>query len=155
VRHDVIARDVVREAADRIGLDASIVDEIFASAPIDFPVRFARHLPLFADRFGMVGITLAARVWLLESTREYSPESLIALIRHEAEHVRQQREHPASFYPRYGLGYLARLIATRASAASGRSSRFRQAYRDIEFEREAYAAGARALAIIERARSIR
>jgi hypothetical protein len=127
-------------AAARLGMTQDTVAEIFGGAPIDFPITFSHHLPLLADRFGMIGITLGARVWLLDRTRSFAPEAIIVLIRHEAEHVRQQRERPAGFYLEYGLGYLRGLIG-----AGGRS---RDAYRGIRAEREAYAAGDRARRII-------
>lgn len=111
------ARDLLADAAARLGLDASLVAEIFDGAPLDFPVVVASHLPLLADRFGMVGITLAGRVWLLESVRDLPADALIALIRHEAEHVRQQRERPLLFFLRYGLGYIRGLLRNGAPVA--------------------------------------
>jgi hypothetical protein len=142
----VSARDVVREAAARIDLSSDLITEIFDGAPLDFPIIFSRHLPFFVERIGMAGITLAGRVWLTEAAREHTPARLIALVRHEAEHVRQQRERPAAFYLRYGLGYLTGLVRPEGGIAA--ASRFDRAYRSIAYEREAYAAGARAWSLI-------
>jgi hypothetical protein len=164
VRHGLTALDVVTEAASRLNLDAAIVARIFDETPLDFPVHFRDRLPLFAHRLGMIGITLAARVWLLVSARQLPADALIALIRHEAEHVRQQRERPILFYPRYALGYLIGLLRPSSTGSLGdkssegrrhasrrEHSRTHRAYRSIGYEREAYAADATAREEIARA----
>lgn len=135
------------DAAGRLGLSEAIVDEMFEGAPLDFPIVFAPHLPLLSDRLGMAGITLGGRVWLL--ARHYAPEALIVLVRHEAEHVRQQRTHPGLFYPRYGIGWLARLLRRSPGATCG-LPRWRAAYLSIPYELEAYAADERARRILAR-----
>ncbi|MBC8146313.1 MAG: hypothetical protein H7X80_12070 [bacterium] len=147
MRNRLNARDVVRDVAARNHLPQRVIDEIFVDAPLDFPVVFSRRLPLFADRFGMDGITLNASVWLLESVRSYPVTEFLSLLRHEAEHVRQQRERPAMFYLHYGLDFIKALAAP---AADRMGSRFRAAYTGIGHEREAYAAGAKTRKIIER-----
>jgi hypothetical protein len=151
VRHRLSARDVAADAAARLGLDPSVVAEIFDGAPLDFPIVFATRLPLFAHRLGMIGITIGARVWLLDAARRLPPESLLALVRHEAEHVRQQRERPLLFYPLYGLDYLRTLLSGRDRATDRSASMTHHAYRTIGYERAAYAADAAARERIARA----
>lgn len=138
---------MVAEAAAHIGLRAGVTKEIFAGVTLDFPVTFARSLPLYANLLGMAGITICGRVWLLDSVRKYPADALLVLIRHEAEHVRQQRERPFGFYPRYAIEFVRGLV--RPSETKGRN-RFDRAYRSISFERSAYAAGSRARRMIDR-----
>lgn len=140
--HSVMAASLLEKAASAGGFDRNLLDEIFRGVPLDFPVIFGRHLPLAADRFGMAGITLFRRVYLLEKARSYAPEDLITLIRHEAEHVRQQRSDRL-FYLRYAgqwLGSIFRDIFL--SLRQTRSPRFttlaHTAYLSIQAEREAY-----------------
>lgn len=147
MRHRLIARDLVASARASLGLHENVIDEIFDGAPLDFPVVFSLHLPLLADRFGMTGITLLGSVWFVESVRSLPAISLLSLLRHEAEHVRQQRERPVMFYPRYGLAFLRALV----EPARGRiGSRFLAAYRRIPYEEEAYRADAVAHRIVLR-----
>lgn len=107
----------------------------------------------------MIGITIGARVWLLDAVRALPLERLIAIVRHEAEHVRQQRAHRFSFFPRYGLEYLRGLIVPaddiRVTQRARTWTRSYLAYRAIGYEREAYSAEALALATLARARNAR
>ncbi len=149
------ARSVVALAAERGGFDADEIVRLFGSAPLDFPVIFRRHLPLYVDLNGMRGITIFQRVWLLDRVVDAAPIDLIGLIRHEAEHVAQQRTNPLLFYPRYLvdwlLGYLRKNRHGTLAALRRRFGRAHAAYRFIPDERRAYAAGLRLEARIRRA----
>jgi hypothetical protein len=107
--------------------------------PVDFPVTIARHLPLGADRLGMAGITILGHVYLSSTVERYPNSELIRLIRHEAEHVRQQRADRL-FYLRYAWQWIAHL--TRSVPELRRRSLTdvaHTAYMSIQAEREAYA----------------
>jgi hypothetical protein len=133
------ARALVGEALSALNLPESAIEGLFHPSTADFPVIFVRRLPLGASRFGMIGITLGRRVYLAETVRRYPPQKLIALLRHEAEHVLQQRS--PLFYPRYVGQWLAGAIRALFSRSGG-SVRWRlyQAYRNIQAEEEAYGA---------------
>ena len=140
------AAALLQEAATAGEFDRNLIENIFRGVPLDFPVIFGRHLPLGADRFGMVGITLFRRVYLVERARSYSPEDLITLLRHEAEHVRQQRSD-RMFYLRYAWQWLGGLLRgsfrsfsqpPRQPRSPGIATLARQAYLSIEAERDAY-----------------
>ncbi len=150
----VTARDLLLETAAPAGLAPDLLDAIFEGAPLDFPVHFASSLPFSVHRFGMAGITLFGRVYLLAAVRAYPAARLIALLRHEAEHVRQQRAGGAWFYPKYlwdwGREFLRPQGGTDDMASRNRTARWHRAYANIPYEREAYAAGGRALDLLNR-----
>lgn len=150
----VTARDLLLETAAVAGLAPDLLDEIFEGAPLDFPVHFAPSLPFSVHRFGMAGITLFARVHLLAAVRAYPAAQLIALLRHEAEHVRQQRAGGGWFYPKYlwdwGREFLRPQRRTDDVTGRSRTARWHRAYTNIPYEREAYAAGNRALDLLNR-----
>jgi len=152
MRNVVDARSLVTSAAREAGLDHALTDRIFEGTPLDFPVIFTDRLPLGAGLLGMIGITLLGRVYLHSSMRSSSPEALLFLLRHEAEHVRQQRRDRILFYPRYILGWLRR-FAMELSSASDAERRVRRAwhraYRMIPAEQEAYGAEARARILLD------
>ncbi|MDB5033057.1 MAG: Uracil phosphoribosyltransferase [Chlorobi bacterium] len=140
-------------SARALGLRHETIDEIFRDAPTDFQVIISSTLPFRVDRFGMIGITLLGRVYLLEQALAYSPSALIALLRHEAEHVRQQREK-RFFYIRYIASWLRNVLHGDAGKNTGTFRAFRSrwhgAYRDIPAEKEAYAAEDRARDLLNR-----
>lgn len=126
---------------------------LFSGVPIDFPVIVAERLPLRLERRRMIGVTIRGRVWILESWLERSPLQLLALLRHEAEHVRQQRNSPILFYPRYLLGWICNLLrggSAETETPRGISGRMHGAYRGIPDERSAYLAGRRFLLSLRR-----
>lgn len=143
----VAARTLVLETAARAGYDAALIGLIFQHAPLDFPVVISNSLPFFAHRLGMAGITLRGRVYLLKSILKHSPADIIALLRHEAEHVRQQRERGLAFYPRYVYDWIGGFFG-RLPAAPG--SRWHRAYLNIPYEMEAYSAGRSARMLLDR-----
>jgi hypothetical protein len=146
----VAASELLERAASAIGLPSDLLAEIFAGVPIDFPVLLSPALPFGADRLGMIGITLGGRVHLLSRVVRGDPADLIVLLRHEAEHVRQQRED-RFFYVRYVWGWLGGFIRPpREGTRGGLAGRWRRAYIGIAAEREAYEADARARAVINR-----
>ena len=106
----VKAHTLVKALIRYHGLSESVIGEFFTDVPLDFPIFFRRSLPFQANRFGMIGITLRGKVWLLKKAEAGTPIWLLSLIRHEAEHVRQQRLEPLLFYPRYVLYWLAYLL---------------------------------------------
>lgn len=143
----VAARALVLETAARAGYDIAVIDRIFEHAPLDFPIIISNSLPFFAHQLGMAGITLRGRVHLLKSILLHSPADIIVLIRHEAEHVRQQRERGLAFYPRYVYDWIGGFLGN-LSAAPG--SRWYRAYLNISYEREAYSAGKCARMLLDR-----
>ncbi|MEP7218800.1 MAG: hypothetical protein ABI876_07775, partial [Bacteroidota bacterium] len=147
------AAEMLGDLARAIGMRRELIDEIFRDAPTDFQVIISSTLPFRADLFGMIGITLLGRVYLLEQVRSYSPSALIALLRHEAEHVRQQRE-TRFFHIRYIAGWLRNIPRGGAGNNTGTfralGSRWHRAYRDIPAEKEAYAAEDRARDLLKR-----
>ncbi len=106
MRHTVKASALARETALEGGFDPEIVVRLLAEAGDDFPITLDDRLPFGINRLGMLGITLGRHVHLLHSSRRRDPYSLLLLIRHEAEHVRQQREMPITFYVRYVASWL-------------------------------------------------
>jgi hypothetical protein len=144
MRHLLTARELLIESFGALGLGQEEMSLLFADTPVDFPVIFSGWLPLFVHRFGMVGITLFGRVYLLDQARTYPIVELIAIVRHEAEHVRQQREAPFLFYIRYVGEWLVGLIGGKpgrdGSSARQPRDRWHRAYRAIAAEQEAYRA---------------
>ncbi len=97
---------------------AERIERAFDGVPLDFPVHISPTLPLMAHRAGAAGITLFGRVHLIGSVLEWSPTDRLLILRHEAEHVRQQRSQ-SLFYPRYigaWLGRMAREIMAPTGA---------------------------------------
>lgn len=141
------ARHLLREIALRGGIGSETLERIFEGTPVDFPVRFSSRLPLMAHRLGMIGITLFGTVHLLARTLDYPPGELLVLLRHEAEHVRQQRTRGLVFYPRYLYYWIRHFFGSLPHSPTGR---WRRAYFDIPDEREAYAAGDRARRLLNR-----
>lgn len=141
MRNVLNADELVAETARRIDLSPYAVEALFAGVPLDFPVRISGRLPFRVDLLGMVGITLFGRVHILQRAMWYSPHDILSLLRHEAEHVRQQRRTGARFYVRYISDWI-RLVAHPDSTEStqGLRARMSRAYLRIGFEREAYAA---------------
>jgi hypothetical protein len=131
--------------ARELGVDRALVEAAFEHVPLDFPVHFRARLPLAAHRAGACGITLFGRVYLLHHICSWPPLDRLAILRHEAEHVRQQRADRL-FYLRYGADWLGRFL--RPEGARNLRSRLRGAYRAIGAEREAYAAERRAREIL-------
>jgi len=122
-------------------LSRSVAEAIFASVPTDFTLRIRPRLPLFAHRSGAVAITLCGDVTALRPAWEgMPPTTQCALLRHEAEHVRQQRAAPLLFYLRYGLAWVWGFM----TVPGGRGTRGHRAYRSIPYEVDAYAAEAEA-----------
>lgn len=152
MRHTLTALDFLAPIAARLGLPREALDDVFDGCPSDFPVIVAEGLPFGVHRAGMSGITLAGRVYVRRAVAERASAETIVLIRHEAEHVRQQRAERVLFYPRYGISWLITFLATivrQNPFARGALSRaWYRAYRAIPAEREAYAAGDRARAIL-------
>ncbi|MGE3802981.1 MAG: hypothetical protein AB7H80_18335, partial [Candidatus Kapaibacterium sp.] len=87
MEYRVKAHDLVVELGEQLGLSEEHLLSFFADSPLDFPIFFTRRLPFFVDRFGMVGITIRSKVWLLSKARSGHPIFLLSLVRHEAEHV--------------------------------------------------------------------
>lgn len=143
------AGEIVTRAAGASGVPPDLIEQLFRGTPRDFPVIVAETLPLWAHRFGMTGITLFGRVHLRNTVRNLPPAELIALVRHEAEHVRQQRERPVLFYPLYALFWLLFFLnpfpGARLKTLRGKHGRGQGAYRAIPYEGRAYEAGDRAL----------
>lgn len=126
---------------------------LFAGVPLDFPVIITDRLPFRLDRRRMIGVTIRGRVWILSSWLDRPALHLLALLRHEAEHVRQQRRSPLGFYPRYVGGWLCNLLrGGSAEIETSRSliGRMHHAYRGIPDERSAYLAGRRFLLSLRR-----
>ena len=153
---DVVAASALLErAASLLDLPPDLLAEIFRGVPVDFPVILSSTLPFRADLLGMVGITLRGRVHLRSSATEGPPADLIVLLRHEAEHVRQQRKDPLFFYLRYVAGWVRGFIRPPRGghgrgSPGGVAGRWHRAYMGIEAEREAYEADARARALVNR-----
>jgi len=139
------AARLIFQRAGAVGFEPDDIIQHFSPAPTDFQVRFVKRLPLMAHLFGMVGITLLGRVWLKIETTEMSAEPFLSLLRHEAEHVRQQREQPIRFYPSYIGQWVVKFLSPRPAVVvrdrRRRGGRFYAAYRSISFEEEAYDAG--------------
>ncbi len=142
----VKAHTLLLETAARARLGNSILERIFEGVPLDFFIRFSPTLPFFVHRLGMSGITLFGRVHLLGPADRYEPIELIVLLRHEAEHVRQQRKRGSLFYPQY-LWHWTREFLRGNGPLTGR---WHRAYMNIPDEREAYMAGRRARIILNR-----
>jgi hypothetical protein len=150
VRDLVAASELLERAALGIGISTDLLAEIFDGVPSDFQVILSPTLPFRVDLLGMIGITLRGRVHLRASVLDGSPVDLIVLLRHEAEHVRQQREDRL-FYLRYIGGWLRGFIRTpRSDAGRGLAGRWHRAYMGIGAEREAYRADTRARMLINR-----
>ncbi len=150
MRNVVAARELLQRAAAAIELPAATLETIFLGAPTDFRVIIGSRLPFRIERFGMAGITLFGTVYLHEAVLGYSPVDLIVLVRHEAEHIRQQRAS-ATFYARYLIGWLQSFLLRRGSdSGGGVARRWHDAYMSIPAECEAYAAGDRARDLINR-----
>lgn len=141
------ARDLLEDIAQALTIPHEQVERLFMGTPLDFPLAFAETLPLWAHRFGMVGITLWGTVHLRNIVRNLPPIELLALLRHEAEHVRQQEREPFLFYPRYAFSWLLSFLnprpGKRLQSLRVRYGRGHAAYRAIPYEEEAYAAGDR------------
>lgn len=130
---------------DRIG---AVVRELFDGVPLDFPIILTDRLPLDLQRRRMIGVTFGGKVWILSSYLDRPAVRLLTLLRHEAEHVEQQRRDPLLFYPRYGLSWLCNILGARppqgaTGLRAGGTARAHAAYRAIIDERKAYAAGNR------------
>ena len=125
------ASALLERLATDTGFSPALIAEIFHGVPVDFPVTISRHLPLGADRLGMAGITIGGHVYLVESVRRYPSEELIRLLRHEAEHVRQQRSDQL-FYLRYGWQWLREMILSLPKLRGSDSERVRKAFHDCE-----------------------
>ena len=139
------AKGLVEELIAGYKLPEADVIDLFRDVPLDFPIFFRKRLPFRVNRFGMIGITLRGRVWLLEKIKTGNPIWLLGLIRHEAEHVRQQRLEPLLFYPRYLLYWLGNFLnplpSTNLRDLRKRYTRTHGAYRAIPYEIAAYGAG--------------
>jgi hypothetical protein len=145
MRNALTADELIAEAARRIGLSPHATDALFEGVPRDFPVRIHRKLPMRADLLGMIGITLFGTVHILERALRYSPHDILSLLRHEAEHVRQQRRSGTLFYVRYIFDWVRLVVhPDPGEPARGWRARIDGAYLGIGFEREAYAAEQRA-----------
>jgi|GEM_PF-1998486 len=149
MRDVVAARELLERASAAIALPAATLEAIFLDAPTDFRVIISSRLPFGIERFGMAGITLFGTVYLHKTVLGYSPVDLIVLVRHEAEHIRQQRAS-GTFYARYLIGWLRSFFLRRKKDSGGMARRWHNAYMDIPAEREAYAAGDRARNLINR-----
>lgn len=143
--NEMRAETLLEETARRMPVRFEQVAELFRGTPLDFPVAFTDRLPFGAHRFGMVGITLFGKVRFLNRVRDFSPVELLSLLRHEAEHVRQQRRNPVFFYPLYGLWWLAGFFNPwpdeRLKRLRGQHGRSLAAYRAIPYEVDAYGVG--------------
>jgi hypothetical protein len=154
MRDVVDARAMIAEAGAAIGLSGDGIDRIFEGAPSDFRVIISTRLPFFVHLAGMVGITLFGRVYIRSHMRSLPPAALLLLLRHEAEHVAQQRREGALFYPRYLFGWLLGLARELLRDAKHRAKRGAQggawyrAYRNLPAEREAYDAEKRARIVL-------
>lgn len=129
------------------------VRRLFVGVPLDFPVIITDRLPFRLDRRRMIGVTFRGRVWILSSWLDRPALHLLSLLRHEAEHVGQQRRSPVGFYPRYVGGWLCNLMhggSAEIETSGSLSSRMRRAYRRIPDERSAYLAGRRFLLSLQR-----
>ncbi|MCB0712247.1 MAG: hypothetical protein KDD67_07955 [Ignavibacteriae bacterium] len=145
MEHRVKAYDLVVELGEQLGLSEEQVLSFFTDSPLDFPIYFASRLPFFVDRFGMVGITIRGKVWLLNKARNGHPIFLLSLVRHEAEHVAQQRREPILFYPRYFISWLGNFLipfpSKKLRQFRKRFGHRHAAYRAISYEVEAYRVG--------------
>lgn len=137
-------RKLVRQSAARWGREPDQIEQLLGDAPLDFPIVITDRLPFGVERRGMSGITLRGRVYIHQSMLSRHPREVILLIRHEAEHVRQQRRAPIWFYIRYGCEWAAALVRRLPFSGQNREPRWRRAYRMIAAERQAYRAEARA-----------
>lgn len=142
------ARELLHRTALLWRRDPADVERLLSDVPMDFPVTIDDRLPFGVERHGMSGITLRGRVYIHQAVLEQSPLSILLLLRHEAEHVRQQRNSPYWFYVRYVGEWIVAVIRLLGSARN-RVSRSRRAYLMISAEREAYGAEGRARAMLE------
>jgi len=140
VGNAVAARQVVLAAMEAAGLMDQHESHLFGDVDLDFNVYVADRLPFAAHRFGMAAITLCGAVYLCRSSLEFEATELLVLLRHEAEHVRQQRARPRSFYLRYVWDWLIDFVGNLVQRRSGPADRhpgWYRAYRNITAEREA------------------
>ncbi len=140
--HRLTARQLIQQIAERFPEQKDDVLLLFQEIPLDFPVLFQARLPFFAHRFGMIGITLCGRLYLLESLQQFSAIQLLSILRHEAEHVQQQQAAPITFYLRYCLSWITGFLTPQPTDMlknfRAKYSRAHAAYRAIPYEVEAY-----------------
>ncbi len=151
-----LARTAAAQLAPAFGLPPdAIVEQLFRHTPIDFPVVVDARLPFGVHRIGIAGITWRATVYLRSDCAlpDADARGLLILLRHEAEHVRQQRADRL-FYVRYVTGWLGRFFAqlfreNPFTHGAVRAAWYR-AYRALPAEQAAYDAGDRAAELLAR-----
>lgn len=121
---------LVRALGHSIARRPSPVGGGAADVPFDIRIGFPLWLrPFVFD--GVAAITLGRRVYLDPSVDELGLDRLTAILHHEITHVNQYRRHGlAAFLARYLLEYLQNRWRGLTSE---------EAYREISFEREAFA----------------
>lgn len=148
------AAEIVGRIAEGFPKAAAAIRAEFDGVPGNAPVIFTKRLPLRADRFGMIGIVLFGTIYLLPRLRTYPPAEFLSILRHELEHVIQQRNHPATFYVRYLLQVILRYLQPASTdelrKLRARFGRAKAAYLTITFETEAYAVGEKTRAALQR-----
>lgn len=141
--HAVTCDELICELSDLAGIESSTVVRSFDPAPTDFPVVVTERLPFGVQRLGMSGLTLRGRVYLHTSSFQHSPLSTLLLLRHEAEHVRQQRQTGPAFYLRYAVSWAAAFVfghGLRSKPEGEPRARWLRAYDAIPYEHQARAA---------------
>ena len=137
--------DLLKDLATRLPEHSTNISQLFEQVYLDFPVIFTQRLPLFAHRFNMIGITLCGNVYLLERLRDLPYIELLSILRHEAEHVKQQQRSPLLFYVRYCLSYIIGILRPASNdemkKLRQRFGRLHAAYRSIPYEVDAYKVG--------------
>lgn len=140
--HRLTAEQLIQQIAERFPEQKDEVLQLFKETPLDFPVLFQARLPFFAHRFGMIGITLCGKLYLLERLQQFPAIQLLSILRHEAEHVQQQHAAPLTFYLRYCFSWLAGFLSPLPTDVlknfRAKYSRAHAAYRAIPYEVEAY-----------------
>jgi hypothetical protein len=81
---------------------------------------------------GVAAITIGRRIWVDVGRASARPDGLKSVLRHETVHVRQMRDLGLI---RFGWRYIREYFRNRLSGMSSDD-----AYRNISFEREAFAA---------------
>lgn len=82
-------------------------------------------------RNGVAGITIGGRVYLDPAVADMPVDRIVSIVRHEVVHVNQYQRHGlVRFLLRYGFEYLRNRL---------RGLRGYEAYREISFEKEAFA----------------
>lgn len=107
---------------------------LFDDLDRNFQIEFTDTLPLNAHKNGALAITIFRRIYLLHSVKKLNYLTQIALIRHEAEHILQQKN--PIFYLKYIYHWLKNFLLDKNSVSF--QERNYSAYRNIPYEVLAY-----------------